>query len=95
MTNRQHGGQRDNRKRRPDDQRGGSRNGAGRYKQNIRISLDAARSLRVLMLRARSARERPELTEDELVEELIEAAWREYDQGIQVAVDEVCEGGVL
>lgn len=67
---------------------GGPRAGAGRYKQNLHISRDAAQSLRVLMLNAQGVRNRPDLTEDAIVEELIEAAWRELDQQYQAEAED-------
>jgi len=90
-TDRRHGGGRH--KQREDDARGGAREpGPGKklgpHKRNLHISEDAAASLRVLLLVARGARERPDLTEDEIVEELIEAAWRAYDAEISAAADQ-------
>lgn len=47
--NQGHGGRRDNRKRRSDDERGGARSGAGRPISTIRIGAEAARKLRDLL----------------------------------------------
>lgn len=51
----------------------------GPPKRNLHISKDAAQSLRILMLNARGARNRADLTEEQIVEELIETAWRQLD----------------
>lgn len=67
----------------------------GPPKQNLRISKDAAQSLRVLTLNARGVRNRVDVSEEQIVEELIEAAWRELDATYQAGADEAYEGGIL
>jgi hypothetical protein len=91
----QHGGRRDNHKRRPDDKRGGARKGAGRRKRKHTITIreTAAQSIKIVLL-ARGTPYTPD-TVAAWVEEQAERAWREYDQGIQAAADEAYEGGVL
>jgi hypothetical protein len=46
---------------------------------DIHIGRDAAQSLRILTVNARGVRNKPDISEDEIVEELIEAAWRALD----------------
>lgn len=67
----------------------------GPLKRHLHISRDAAHSLRILTLNARGMRNNPAITEDQIVEELIETEWRAYDAEIQAAADEAYEGGVL
>lgn len=58
-----------------------------KLRRTIHLSEDTARSLRVLTLNARGVRNRPDLTEDDLVEELIDRAWQLLDQSYQQAAD--------
>lgn len=58
-----------------------------RYRRNLHISPTAAQSLRILTLNARGVRNRDDLTEEQIVEELIEAAWRELDPGDDLDID--------
>lgn len=59
---------------------------AGPPTQNLHISKDAARKLRILLLNRRSFGS--SLNEDGLVESWIEEKWHEYDQSIQQTVEE-------
>jgi hypothetical protein len=50
-----------------------------KLRRDIHIGRDAAQSLRILTVNARGVRNKPDISEDEIVEELIEAAWRALD----------------
>jgi len=80
---------------RADDARGGAQRGQGAHRRNVHLSKAAAASLRIL-LRNRQGFNRA-VTEDMIVEELIEAAWQEYDQRIMRDVEkaEAWEGEIL
>jgi len=54
----------------------------------------APQSLRVLTLNARGVRNDPAITEDQIADELIEAAWRAYDQEIEAESDDA-DGALL
>lgn len=58
-----------------------------KLRRSIRLSEDTARSLRVLTLNARGVRNREDLTEDDIVTELIEGAWRKLDAEYQKAAE--------
>jgi hypothetical protein len=66
-----------------------------KLRRDIHIGQEAARSLRILTLNARGVRGRDDITEDQIVEELIEVAWREYDERTQAAAEEAYEGDIL
>lgn len=70
---------------------GARRAGAGKKlgppKRNLHISPDAAQSLRILTLNARGVRNRDDITEEQITEELIEAAWRAYDAEISAGAE--------
>ncbi len=51
-----------------------------KLRRTIHLSEDAAHSLRVITLHARGVRNREDLTEDDVVMELIEKAWRALDE---------------
>ena len=61
--------------------------------QNLHISREAAQSLRILMLNARSARGRDDISEEQIVEELIAQAWRAYDAEITREAEAEAGGG--
>ena len=56
---------------------GGRRQGAGRRPNNIHLTKDTAKSLTLLTKQRRTLS--PEITEEAIVTELIEAAWRALD----------------
>jgi len=56
---------------------GGRRQGAGRRTNNIHLTKDTAKSLALLTKQRRTLS--PEITEEVIVAELIEAAWRALD----------------
>lgn len=60
---------------------GGARQGSGRPKQNLHISYETAIALRILTRQRRTVS--PDIDEDKIVTELIEAAWAELDQEYQ------------
>jgi len=63
--------------------------------RHLHISPAAAQSLRLLTLNARGVRNSETITEAQIVEELIGAAWRKLDEQYQADADETYEGGVL
>lgn len=73
----------------------GLRKKLGPSKQNIHLDTEAARSLRILTLNARGVRNRPDLTEDAIVMELIEQAWRQLEREYSQAAEPAYEGGIL
>ena len=68
---------------------GGKRRGAGRLRQRLTLNKDAAKTLYLLVKLERSARSKPELTEECIVEEMIEARWQEinaeFERGAEIA----------
>lgn len=50
-----------------------------KHVRNLHISKDAAQKLRTLTLNAHGVRDRQDITEVQIVEELIEGAYRAYD----------------
>lgn len=75
--------------------RGGRRPNAGRKRkagrQRIQLSKEAARTLWVLTKHRRALFNKPELTEEEVVTALIEAAWRDLDEAYQEAAEQAQE----
>lgn len=69
---------------------GGARPGAGRPRQNLHIGYDRAIELRTLTLHQRGLN--PAATEDQVVEALIERAWRQLDQAFQDAAERDANG---
>ena len=55
--------------------------------QNLHISRGAAQELRILMLNARGARGRDDISEEQIVEELIAQAWRAYDAEVSAEAE--------
>lgn len=56
---------------------GGARLGAGRLQRNIKLSPEAAHELAILTRQRKIAK--PDMTEDQVVQDLIYAAWLELD----------------
>jgi hypothetical protein len=63
---------------------GGRRPGAGRLPQVFHLSKDAARSLSILTGHKQALR--PDVTEQQVLEELIDAAWHKLDEYYQEKV---------
>ncbi len=64
-----------------------------RYIQNIHIGIQAAQSIKIVLL-ARGQAYTPENVAA-WAEQHAERDWRDYDESIQAAADEAYEGGVL
>lgn len=60
---------------------GGTRKGAGRPIRRLTLSPDAARSVKILLLARGRRYTRQDATQ--IVEQLIEQAWQEYDQRLE------------
>jgi hypothetical protein len=60
---------------------GGKRSGAGRpYRQRLFLDEETARTLRILLLHKRDLLSKPGLTEEQVVQELVDQAWHELDE---------------
>jgi hypothetical protein len=78
---------------------GGSRIGAGRRAKNtdpaadstLAVSAQARQELRILTLRQRAVRNCATLTQRQILEELIHAAWLDYDAQIQSLAEQAHE----
>jgi len=57
---------------------GGKRNGSGRFPRNIKISPEASQELAILVKQRRLIN--PEITESQIINELIHTAWHDLDQ---------------
>ncbi len=70
-------------------QSGGARKGSGPHRRRIRLDPATAHSLAVLTKQRQSFN--PAVTEEQIVSELIQAAWQELDQEYQenAALDEM------
>lgn len=64
---------------------GGARPGSGRLQRNIKLSPETARELAILTKRRRMLKS--SVTEDQVVADLIYAAWHELDQEYTQAGD--------
>lgn len=64
---------------------GGKRRGAGRNRQRLLLSKEAAKSLYILTKHRRALFNKPELTEEDVVSDLIAAGWHELDEHYQEA----------
>lgn len=60
---------------------GGARQGSGRAVRNIHLDATTARTLQILTRQRRAVS--PDIDEDQIVTELIEAAWTELDREYQ------------
>ncbi len=70
---------------------GGARHGAGRHKKRIVLDPETAKSLYLLTKHRRAISRKPELSEEQVVGELVEQAWQdtrqEYEKGAEIAQD--------
>lgn len=73
-------------KRRPDDNRGGARPGAGALVRRLQLDKDTAQQLRIMTL-ARRGVSGNNLRPVDVATDLIRAAFAEYEAGIEHAVD--------
>ena len=81
---------------RADDQRNGRQPGARNVtRRRLALSDDAKQELRIITLHRRGITDNRELTPDEVVEELIHAAWLEYDAAISAVDAEEWNGEIL
>lgn len=76
-----HGGARQ--KVRQDDRRGGARPGAGALVRRLHLDKETATALRVLTLVRRGITGNQALQPVDVATDLINAAWREYNAGIE------------
>ncbi len=70
-------------KLRRDDSRGGARRGAGPTVRRLQLDKDTAAALRVLTLVRRGITGNNALRPVDVATDLINAAWREYEAGIE------------
>lgn len=69
---------------------GGRRSGAGfPYRKRLVLDEETARTLRTLLLHRRDLLNKPDMTEEDVVKSLIDAAWYELDQHFQEAAEEL------
>jgi len=65
----------------PEKSWGGKRSNAGRNRQRITLSPEAAKSLWLLVKQQRALLSQPHLTQEDIVTRLIEAEWSKIESG--------------
>ena len=67
---------------------GGARRGSGPHRRRLR--LDAASALSLAVITKQRQMLQPTITEEQIVAELIDIAWKELDQAYSIASQEDC-----
>ena len=69
---------------------GGARKGSGPHRRRLHLDKATAHSLSILTKQRQEVN--PAVTEEQIVSELIQAAWQELDQDYQEASERALEG---